>query len=82
MFCLFSTVVMPVRTTGLPPDQAFQYGLQMGRNASPAQQLFAVALYCVPPLLLVVVGVTSFLVVRSYQKRSGTDVTPPQPPSL
>jgi hypothetical protein len=75
MFCLFATVVMPANYANVPPDQAFQYGLQLGQHATPAQQLFSLAMYCVPPLLFVVVGIAAFLWLRSYQKRNA----PPMP---
>jgi hypothetical protein len=83
MFCLFMTVVMPADYTSVPPDQAFQYGLQLGQHANQAQQLYSLAMYCIPPLLLIVVGIAAFFAIRSYQKRNTSPGSvPPSPPAV
>jgi len=83
MMCLFMTVVMPIDTTGMPPDQAFQMGLELGQQASAGQQLYSLSMYCVPPFLLVAVGLVSFFLVRGYQQRNAPPAPPPSaPPSV
>lgn len=82
MFCLLMAM-MPAGSSsaGMSPSEAFQHGMDLAQ-ANPSLQIFSLAFYCVPPFLMLAVGVVVFFVVRSYQQRSVSPVStlPPNPP--
>ncbi len=68
MFCLWTTVIMPADTGGaVGVQEGFMQGFEAGRDATPFQSLYALSMFCVPPVLMVIVGVGSYFLMRAFQ---------------
>ena len=75
MLFLFAQVVVPMDTS-MPLEDLIPYAMRLSETLSAGQLLYITSMYCIPPVLLVGVGIVSFFFVRGYQ----AEHQPPKPP--
>lgn len=80
MLYFWGTVIIPIDAEHMPLGETVANAIALAERLSTTQIVYTFFMYCIPPALLITVGLVSFVLIRGYQDRNAHPPAPPRPP--
>src|SRR5689334_10443224 len=70
MLYFWGTLVIPIDAEKLPLGDTVALATELSENLTTWQILYTISMYCIPLIVMATVTMITFVLVRSYQKKS------------